>query len=53
MADESNRQLLKTDLGAVKYVVVNHAHKIVDLAMRIVGAHSLLFERQITGESLC
>nr|WP_273716840.1 acyl-CoA dehydrogenase [Alkalihalobacillus pseudalcaliphilus] len=41
MADESNRQLLKTDLGAVKYVVVNHAHKIVDLAMRIVGAHSL------------
>ncbi|HLR65610.1 acyl-CoA dehydrogenase family protein [Virgibacillus alimentarius] len=42
--DESNedtRQTMKPELGAVKLSVVNQALKIVDLAMRVVGARSL------------
>ncbi|MFD2044826.1 acyl-CoA dehydrogenase family protein [Ornithinibacillus salinisoli] len=42
--DNSNhtvRQSMKTELGAVKLSVVNHAIQVVDLAMRIVGARSL------------
>lgn len=40
-ADERERQTMKPDLAAVKYAVTNAALKVVDLAMRIVGAHSL------------
>ncbi|WP_100404101.1 acyl-CoA dehydrogenase family protein [Bacillus sp. FJAT-42315] len=32
---------ITNELGAAKYIVVNHAIEIVDLAMRIVGAKSL------------
>ncbi|SFL49328.1 acyl-CoA dehydrogenase family protein [Salibacterium qingdaonense] len=42
--DESSyaeRQLMKPELGAVKYSVVNQAVNIVDTAMRIAGARSL------------
>jgi len=40
-SDEAGRNALKPDLGAVKMAVTNSALKIVDLAMRVVGAHSL------------
>jgi len=40
-ADESTRQTMGPELGAVKLSVVNKAVHIVDLAMRIVGARSL------------
>lgn len=42
--DESNeqaRQLMGTEISSVKLLVVNNALKIVDSAMRIVGARSL------------
>lgn len=42
--DEGNdktRQELRSELGAVKHAVVNHALQIVDLAMRVTGARSL------------
>jgi alkylation response protein AidB-like acyl-CoA dehydrogenase len=42
--DESNedkRNEMKPELGAVKHAVTNAAIKVVDLAMRVVGAHSL------------
>ncbi|WP_314733404.1 acyl-CoA dehydrogenase family protein [Anaerobacillus sp. CMMVII] len=32
---------MRAELGAVKHSVVNHAIKIVDLAMRVTGARSL------------
>lgn len=32
---------MKPELGAVKMAITNAAIKVVDLAMRIVGAHSL------------
>lgn len=40
-SDDQGRQKMKPDLGAVKYTVTNAALKVVDLAMRVVGAHSL------------
>ena len=40
-ADESTRQTMGPELGAVKLSVVNKAVHVVDLAMRIVGARSL------------
>ncbi|MUK90186.1 acyl-CoA dehydrogenase [Ornithinibacillus sp. L9] len=40
-SDHDTRQTMKTELGAVKLSVVNHAIQVVDLAMRIVGARSL------------
>lgn len=40
-ADESMRQTMGPELGAVKLSVVNKAIHVVDLAMRIVGARSL------------
>lgn len=39
--DPAGRAALKQELGLVKYVATNHAIKIVDLAMRIVGGASL------------
>jgi len=40
-SDEEARNALKPELGAVKMAVTNAALKVVDLAMRVVGAHSL------------
>ena len=40
-SDDAVRQTMKAELGAVKVSVVNKANKVVDLAMRIVGARSL------------
>jgi len=40
-SDEEDRNALKPELGAVKMTVTNAALKVVDLAMRVVGAHSL------------
>ncbi|QOY38739.1 acyl-CoA dehydrogenase family protein [Anaerobacillus isosaccharinicus] len=39
--NDNERQELRGVLGAVKHAVVNHAIKIVDLAMRVTGARSL------------
>lgn len=39
--EENPLKNFKTEIGAVKTFVVNHAIEIVDLAMRIVGARSL------------
>ncbi|SFE56538.1 Acyl-CoA dehydrogenase [Paenibacillus catalpae] len=39
--ETANRPALKADLGLAKYIVTNHAIRIVDLAMRIVGGTSL------------
>ncbi|WP_094096455.1 acyl-CoA dehydrogenase family protein [Paenibacillus physcomitrellae] len=39
--EPDNRPHLKADLGLAKYVATNHAIKVVDLAMRIVGGTSL------------
>lgn len=39
--ENEDRPALKPELGLAKYVVTNNAIKIVDLAMRIVGAASL------------
>ena len=39
--DPDGRVALKPDLGLAKYIVTNHAIRIVDKAMRIVGASSL------------
>jgi alkylation response protein AidB-like acyl-CoA dehydrogenase len=39
--EKENRPALKAELGLAKYVATNNAIKIVDLAMRIVGASSL------------
>lgn len=39
--DEAGRAALKPELGLVKYVATNHAIRIVDAAMRIVGGASL------------
>lgn len=41
MLDVEARQTMKQELGAVKLSVVNEAVRIVDIAMRIVGARSL------------
>jgi len=40
-SDEEVRLTMKSELGAAKLSVVNKANKIVDLAMRVVGARSL------------
>lgn len=40
-AEPQNRKNLGSSLAAVKYVATNSANEVVDLAMRIVGAHSL------------
>lgn len=40
-ANESERNTMKPELGAAKMAVTNTALKVIDLAMRIVGAHSL------------
>jgi alkylation response protein AidB-like acyl-CoA dehydrogenase len=40
-SSEEKRNLMKPELGAVKHTVTNSAIKVVDLAMRVVGAHSL------------
>lgn len=40
-SSEAERQLMSPQLGAVKMVVTNNAIKVVDLAMRTVGASSL------------
>ncbi|AOZ92587.1 acyl-CoA dehydrogenase family protein [Paenibacillus crassostreae] len=39
--DPAERVALKPDLGLAKYIATNHAIRIVDKAMRIVGASSL------------
>jgi alkylation response protein AidB-like acyl-CoA dehydrogenase len=39
--EQDNRPALKPELGLAKYVATNNAIKVVDLAMRIVGASSL------------
>ncbi|MFC0334442.1 acyl-CoA dehydrogenase family protein [Paenibacillus sepulcri] len=39
--EKENRPSLKPELGLAKYAVTNNAIKVVDLAMRIVGASSL------------
>lgn len=39
--EKDNRPALKPELGLAKYVATNNAIKVVDLAMRIVGASSL------------
>ncbi|CAN7752539.1 acyl-CoA dehydrogenase family protein [Paenibacillus sp. LjRoot56] len=39
--EKFNRPALKPELGLAKYVATNNAIKVVDLAMRIVGAASL------------
>ncbi|NOU69249.1 acyl-CoA dehydrogenase [Paenibacillus sp. LMG 31461] len=39
--EKVNRPALKPELGLAKYVATNNAIKVVDLAMRIVGASSL------------
>ncbi|MBO3076072.1 acyl-CoA dehydrogenase family protein [Mammaliicoccus vitulinus] len=38
---------IDVELGAAKHVVVNHSIKIIDIAMRIVGAKSLQMERPL------
>ncbi|MBB6450278.1 alkylation response protein AidB-like acyl-CoA dehydrogenase [Geomicrobium halophilum] len=40
-SDSETRQHMKTELGAVKYSVVNDALTMVDLSMRVEGAKSL------------
>lgn len=40
-SSEEKRNRMKPELGAVKYAVTNSAIKVVDLAMRVVGAQSL------------
>lgn len=40
-SSDEEKQLMKPELGAAKLTVVNNALKVVDLAMRIVGARSL------------
>lgn len=40
-SDEAARNFMKPELGAVKMAVTNAALHVVDLAMRVVGAHSL------------
>lgn len=40
-SSEEERNQLKPELGAVKHAVTNAAIKVVDLAMRVVGAQSL------------
>lgn len=40
-ADEAARHAMKPELSAVKMAVTNAAIVVVDLAMRVVGAHSL------------
>lgn len=40
-SDEAARNAMKPELGAVKMAVTNSALHIVDVAMRVVGAHSL------------
>lgn len=40
-SNEEERNALKPELGAVKHAVTNAAIKVVDLAMRVVGAQSL------------
>lgn len=40
-SEERVRETMKEELGAVKISVVNNALSVVDLAMRIAGAHSL------------
>ncbi|RXJ04210.1 acyl-CoA dehydrogenase [Anaerobacillus alkaliphilus] len=40
-SDDETRQTMGGELGAVKLSVVNHAIKVVDLAMRVTGARSL------------
>ncbi|MBN4900050.1 acyl-CoA dehydrogenase, partial [Staphylococcus sp. EG-SA-21] len=39
--------VIDVELGAAKHVVVNHSIKIIDIAMRIVGAKSLQMERPL------
>jgi alkylation response protein AidB-like acyl-CoA dehydrogenase len=41
VSNVEKRNLMKPELGAVKLSVTNSALKVVDLAMRVVGAHSL------------
>lgn len=41
VASIDKRNQMKPELGAVKYTVTNSAIKVVDLAMRVVGAYSL------------
>ncbi|KQX68457.1 acyl-CoA dehydrogenase family protein [Paenibacillus sp. Root444D2] len=45
--EKENRPALKPELGLAKYVATNNAIKIVDLAMRIVGAASLSRNRPL------
>src|SRR5699024_1068007 len=40
-SDDAVRQTMKAEHDAVKVTVVNKENKVVDLAMRIVGARSL------------
>ena len=40
-ADKEQRSKMAAELGAVKVAVTNSAVDIVDLAMRVAGAHSL------------
>jgi alkylation response protein AidB-like acyl-CoA dehydrogenase len=40
-SSEEKRNRMKPELGAVKHAVTNSAIKVVDLAMRVVGAQSL------------
>ncbi|WP_245628125.1 acyl-CoA dehydrogenase family protein [Shouchella shacheensis] len=39
--EEQERKTMGTELAIVKYTTVNAANEIVDLAMRVAGAHSL------------
>ncbi|MDO7908845.1 acyl-CoA dehydrogenase family protein [Paenibacillus sp. JX-17] len=39
--DEESRPRMRPELGLAKYIVTNHALRVVDLAMRIVGGTSL------------
>ncbi|WP_409348192.1 acyl-CoA dehydrogenase family protein [Paenibacillus gyeongsangnamensis] len=45
--EKEDRPALKPELGLAKYVATNNAIKIVDLAMRIVGAASLSRKRPL------
>jgi alkylation response protein AidB-like acyl-CoA dehydrogenase len=45
--EKEDRPALKSELGLAKYVATNNAIKIVDLAMRIVGAASLSRNRPL------
>ncbi|UVI31017.1 acyl-CoA dehydrogenase family protein [Paenibacillus spongiae] len=49
--EKDNRPALKPELGLAKYMATNNAIKVVDLAMRIVGAASL--ERKRPLERFC